>query len=63
MDHQEWAQLKVTPFETVVAIKGVQFINITEDPQLKQEIINCATFQDSIITVRGQLKLLKATSY
>ena len=53
MDHQveQWAQLKVTPFETVVAIKGVQFINITEDPQLKQEIINCAAFQDSIITV------------
>ena len=53
MDHQveQWAQLTVTPFETVVAIKGVQFINIIEVAQLKQEIINCAAFQDSIITV------------
>lgn len=46
----QWKKLVVKPFETVVAMKGVQFIDVTKNDE-GTEIINCRAFQDTIISV------------
>lgn len=49
---EKWQQLPVQPFETVISIKGIQFIYVIHVNDVK-EIINCFAFQNTIVTVHN----------
>ena len=50
-DHvKKWKELNVKQFETVIAIKGVEFVEVLDDPA-GQDIIVCKAFQDTILEV------------
>ena len=57
----QWAALipHVVSYETVVAVKGVKIVSVTNGDK-NDKIVNCVTFEDSIIELGGRFK--EATS-
>ena len=47
---KKWKEFNVKPFETVIAIQGVEFVEVLVDPA-GQDIIACKAFQDTILEV------------
>ena len=47
---KKWKEFNVKSFETVIAIQGVEFVEVLVDPA-GQDIIVCKAFQDTILEV------------